>query len=298
MTDDEPCCRICFDTADSSANPLFRPCHCAGTSAWVHVECLDTWRRTSVNKRSFYECDACKFKYKFGARVGDQIFVARLLSTAGAIHALALCALASVIFVAGFVGKLFDSSLTWWDVLRCFNAHHLMSGAAATGTRSSATASLAPLSCRHPAGGGRRPRVADWVGLFGARADGDAPRALRRRRLVRPRHPSWRGPRQRLWPRGRSGRHRGWALHRLLLDLLERAGLSSLAATPHFAPASPLSPAATVRVSPGVGEADGAARAAHRARRARRPPAAARGASAFPAAAATRSAVGNAVPAS
>ncbi|EOD24468.1 hypothetical protein EMIHUDRAFT_238516, partial [Emiliania huxleyi CCMP1516] len=91
MTDDEPCCRICFDTADSSANPLFRPCHCAGTSAWVHVECLDTWRRTSVNKRSFYECDACKFKYKFGARVGDQIFVARLLSTAGAIHALALC---------------------------------------------------------------------------------------------------------------------------------------------------------------------------------------------------------------
>mmetsp|Transcript_1444 Transcript_1444/g.4230 ORF Transcript_1444/g.4230 Transcript_1444/m.4230 type:complete len:250 (-) Transcript_1444:323-1072(-) len=162
MTDDEPCCRICFDTADSSANPLFRPCHCAGTSAWVHVECLDTWRRTSVNKRSFYECDACKFKYKFGARVGDQIFVARLLSTAGAIHALALCALASVIFVAGFVGKLFDSSLTWWDVLRCFNAHHLMSGAAATGLGSLigwASSALGLTGMHHA-----RFVVGDWFG--------------------------------------------------------------------------------------------------------------------------------------
>jgi hypothetical protein len=132
--DERPCCRICFDCSETRHNPLFRPCHCRGTSAFVHVECLDTWRKTSVNPKSFFECDSCKFKYKFGTGVlGDRLLVARLISTAGAIHALALTALATLVFLGGFVGKMADPSLDWWDVLRCFNVHHLLTGATTTG---------------------------------------------------------------------------------------------------------------------------------------------------------------------
>lgn len=62
--DEAPQCRICFDGAETPSDPLFRPCLCKGTSAYVHVSCLDTWRCTSANPRSFYECEQCKFKYR------------------------------------------------------------------------------------------------------------------------------------------------------------------------------------------------------------------------------------------
>lgn len=155
---DEPTCRFCFGAEDTAQDPLFRPCQCRGTSAWVHVGCLDTWRRTSVNPKSFHgegmlhttlysvfsfsltrlidfaECDACKFRYKMGTTMlGDQLNVARLLSTAGAIHLLAFSALCCIIFVAGFVAKMFDSSLDWIEVLRCFNIDHIIAGATTTG---------------------------------------------------------------------------------------------------------------------------------------------------------------------
>jgi hypothetical protein len=131
---EEPCCRICFDSTDSRENPLFRPCLCKGTSAWVHMECLDTWRKTSVNPKSFYECDSCKFKYKFRTNyVGDQLFLARLLSHQFSVHALTVLALCAIVFLAGFVGKSFDPSLEWMDVLRCFNLRHILAGATTTG---------------------------------------------------------------------------------------------------------------------------------------------------------------------
>lgn len=88
----------------------------------------------SQNPKSFYECDACKFKYKFGTGVlNDQFLASRLLSTAGAVHTLAFAALCVIIFLAGFIAKFFDASLEWIDVLRCFNLHHLIAGVTATG---------------------------------------------------------------------------------------------------------------------------------------------------------------------
>ena len=65
--------------------------------------------------------------------MGDQLALARLLATAGAVHALALLALLSLIFFAGFVGKAFDASLEWHDVWRCFNARHVLTGVTTTG---------------------------------------------------------------------------------------------------------------------------------------------------------------------
>jgi len=82
---DLPCCRICWGTeSDGDDGPLFRPCTCRGTMAVVHMECLDRWRKTSVNPRSFYRCDQCHYEYRLG-RVfeafpsPDRFSVARLL---------------------------------------------------------------------------------------------------------------------------------------------------------------------------------------------------------------------------
>lgn len=138
---DEPQCRICFDThEDTTTGPLFRPCSCRGSAAWVHLECLDTWRKTSANPRSFYRCDTCHFEYKFGHTqldnkflLPDKFAMARFLNTRFATHTLSLLVLACTVFVSGFVAKAVNSELTWWDVCRCLNLQHVISGAYLTG---------------------------------------------------------------------------------------------------------------------------------------------------------------------
>eukprot|EP00966_Prymnesium_polylepis_P293020 6767909-Prymnesium_polylepis.1 len=100
--------------------------------AWVHVECLDHWRKCSSNPRSFYRCDNCLFEYRFG-RVSDRLSVARFLGSRFAVHAFSLLALLCLVFVAGFAAKTFNRELTWWEVLRCFNLEHFISGATLTG---------------------------------------------------------------------------------------------------------------------------------------------------------------------
>jgi hypothetical protein len=55
-------CRICFDTEESAAdsdpdNPLINPCQCAGSSRYVHRQCLDQWRHTSHRQDAFYQCE-------------------------------------------------------------------------------------------------------------------------------------------------------------------------------------------------------------------------------------------------
>ena len=58
----EVTCRICHGGA--AEGRLFRPCLCKGTCAFVHVKCLERWRTSSTNPRSFYRCEACLFEYK------------------------------------------------------------------------------------------------------------------------------------------------------------------------------------------------------------------------------------------
>ena len=102
--------------------------------AWVHCECLNTWRQQSVNPRSFFQCDTCKFEYRYATAMGpDRFTIARILAWPMFIHFLSILGLFALCFVCGFVAKMFDSSLTWLDVFRCFNINHLLSGATATG---------------------------------------------------------------------------------------------------------------------------------------------------------------------
>ena len=112
--------------------------------AWVHVECLDKWRRASINPQSFYRCDQCHYEYQFGRAFtayghgfGDKIAVARLLSSRASIFLASGVVLLVIVFVAGFVGKALGVSTiplyTWSDVFRCFNLEHFYSGSIVVG---------------------------------------------------------------------------------------------------------------------------------------------------------------------
>ena len=63
----------------------------------------------------------------------DRFTIARILAWPMFIHFLSILGLFALCFVCGFVAKMFNSSLTWLDVFRCFNINHLLSGATATG---------------------------------------------------------------------------------------------------------------------------------------------------------------------
>ena len=55
-------CRICL--SDEDPESLIAPCLCAGTSKWVHRECLDEWRAQEQVPRAFTHCPTCKFEYE------------------------------------------------------------------------------------------------------------------------------------------------------------------------------------------------------------------------------------------
>eukprot|EP01052_Picozoa_sp_SAG31_P035808 SAG31_NODE_4369_length_3305_cov_2.653774_1_plen_337_part_00 len=86
----ERICRICHDGVVSELGPLFSPCRCTGSMRYVHVECLNTWRRMSANPTSTYRCDLCGTSYLI-----SRTKWAELLESARAteIATLALCLL-------------------------------------------------------------------------------------------------------------------------------------------------------------------------------------------------------------
>lgn len=49
-------CRICLEDGE-----LISPCHCTGTTAHVHEECLVRW----LNMSGRTDCEICKFRYLF-----------------------------------------------------------------------------------------------------------------------------------------------------------------------------------------------------------------------------------------
>lgn len=58
-------CRICFGFPfEDGLGQVIRPCKCKGSMQYIHVECLNAWRRASANERSYYECHLCHYKYR------------------------------------------------------------------------------------------------------------------------------------------------------------------------------------------------------------------------------------------
>ena len=57
-------CRICLEE-EGDLTTLISPCKCSGSSKYVHIECLQTWRRTCRDSNNIgeEECMECKTKY-------------------------------------------------------------------------------------------------------------------------------------------------------------------------------------------------------------------------------------------
>lgn len=66
-------------------------------------------------------------------RYGDKLTIGRFLARPYVVHAAAVLTLSAMVFVGGFVAKMFDSSLSWLDVLSCLNLNHWVCGSMATG---------------------------------------------------------------------------------------------------------------------------------------------------------------------
>lgn len=47
---DKPICRFCLEPQEAKGNPLVDPCACKGSIRFVHVFCLDRWRRIDPGK--------------------------------------------------------------------------------------------------------------------------------------------------------------------------------------------------------------------------------------------------------
>ena len=60
--EEERVCRVCF--CGEEAGKLIAPCRCRGSVRLIHVRCLNTWRVTSANPRSFERCETCGFRYR------------------------------------------------------------------------------------------------------------------------------------------------------------------------------------------------------------------------------------------
>ncbi|KZP01032.1 hypothetical protein CALVIDRAFT_533337 [Calocera viscosa TUFC12733] len=102
--DDESMCRICFGGVDEEPDmgKLIRPCLCKGSVSYVHVKCLNDWRRASRNRTSYLACAQCGYRYHFArTRVAG-------LATNPLVLFLATIALFAVItFITGTVMSYF-----------------------------------------------------------------------------------------------------------------------------------------------------------------------------------------------
>ncbi len=59
---DQATCRFCFGERDTTKNPFLSPCECKGSSQYVHLHCLNTWRNKN-SERNFTYCTVCKSAY-------------------------------------------------------------------------------------------------------------------------------------------------------------------------------------------------------------------------------------------
>ena len=57
--DDEARCRFCLSSEATEGNPLVAPCNCAGSSQFVHKECLERWQRECLNNGNEERAEVC-----------------------------------------------------------------------------------------------------------------------------------------------------------------------------------------------------------------------------------------------
>lgn len=70
---------------------------------YVHADCLNQWRLSSVNKNSFYECDSCKYRYSF-----KRARYAQLLRSALLVNLAAIVIFTLIIVAMSYISLLLD----------------------------------------------------------------------------------------------------------------------------------------------------------------------------------------------
>ncbi|KAI5479294.1 hypothetical protein MNV49_003812 [Pseudohyphozyma bogoriensis] len=58
-SDEQPECRVC--RAGAEEGPLFHPCRCVGSIAWVHEDCLNSWLARSKKAK----CELCGVEFQY-----------------------------------------------------------------------------------------------------------------------------------------------------------------------------------------------------------------------------------------
>lgn len=104
-------CRICLCDDISQGNPLISPCKCKGTMKYVHLKCLEEWRRVSGRNTSFYRCDQCHFNYRM-----SRISLYNILTHEIVISAVTILIFLILVIVCGYVGRMFFSD-EWFSSL-------------------------------------------------------------------------------------------------------------------------------------------------------------------------------------
>ncbi|KAF9044634.1 hypothetical protein BDZ89DRAFT_1059106 [Hymenopellis radicata] len=88
---EEKQCRICLDGLDAvqELGRLIKPCLCRGSISYVHVKCLERWRKSAPSQSAFFSCPQCHYKYRF----------ARTRAVGVATNPVIIAAISTVLFV-------------------------------------------------------------------------------------------------------------------------------------------------------------------------------------------------------
>lgn len=93
-------CRICL--GDKTDGRMISPCKCKGSMRFVHAHCLQQWRTSSVNSKSFFQCDQCLYQYSF-----RRTWFANLLRNEFILHLITVVCFFFICATLGFVLKWF-----------------------------------------------------------------------------------------------------------------------------------------------------------------------------------------------
>jgi len=116
---EEKQCRICLAGVDEvpELGRLFRPCMCKGSIAYVHVQCLNEWRKVSASRSAYWQCPQCHYKYNIARTRAVGIAESSIILGASSI-----ILFVTFVFLASFVVSIFisktpshsDSYTSYW----------------------------------------------------------------------------------------------------------------------------------------------------------------------------------------
>ena len=103
-SESEIICRICQLTKEESNERLIKPCLCSGTISFVHVSCLNQWRRVSLH--SFYQCNICHYSYNI-----QRTFLSQLLLHKNTFYIIIIILFLIIFIIFGLLTLLINYSL-------------------------------------------------------------------------------------------------------------------------------------------------------------------------------------------